>query len=54
MKFALIEMKLILVKVLKDYDINPTSSTPKVLEIKEFPLRRPKNTISVCIGKRSN
>ena len=54
MRFALLEIKFILAKVLKKYNVNPTQNvTQTPLEIKEgFPIRKPRKSISVLINKR--
>ena len=51
MKFALIEMKLILAKFLYSYNID--SCLIQSLDIIEgFPCRKPKNEIEVIVSKR--
>lgn len=54
MRFALLEIKAIMVKILKKYNVNPTQNAPKgPLDIKEgFPIRKPRKPISVLITKR--
>ena len=53
MRFALLEIKEILVKTLKSYDINPCSSTPKELVFDDdFTVRKPKSEIKVIFSKR--
>ena len=53
MKFALLEIKLTLVKVLKNYNINSSSTTPKKMEIAEgFGIRTAKYGTSVVVTKR--
>ena len=55
MKYAMLEIKLTLAKVLKSYNINASSKTPTKLEIIEgFPLRRPRHGISVLVSKRND
>lgn len=52
MKFALVELKLIIVKLLRDYDIRPTENTRTKLTFKEGTERRPVEDIRVMIQKR--
>ena len=53
MKFALLEMKQILVRVLLKFDINSCDSTPKSLEfLDDFVLRKPITEIYVSFSKR--
>ena len=53
MKFSLLEIKLALIKLLKNYNVNPCSQTPDHIEFVEgFLARRPKNGIPVLVTKR--
>ena len=55
MRFALLEVKLILVRVLQMYNVNLCSNTPDNIEFVEgFLARRPKNEIPVLLTKRDN
>jgi cytochrome P450 len=55
MRYAMLEIKLTLVKVLKSYNIDATPNTPTKLEITEgFPLRRPRHGISLLVTKRND
>ena len=55
MKFARLEINLTLAKVLKNFNVNSTPSTPKSLQFVEgFALRRPMNGIPVRLTKREN
>lgn len=54
MKFALVEMKLAIVKLLLKYEIHPTENTPKKLEIVETIVRTPKNGVKVLFRKRTD
>lgn len=54
MKFALMEIKLTLIQLLKAYNVNATDRTPDLLEFDEgFLARRPKQSIPVIITKRA-
>ena len=54
MKFALLEMKDILVSVILNFDITPCSSTPKELVFHDdFVVRKPKNEIKMLFKKRT-
>ena len=53
MKFALIEMKLALVKILQNFEILPSSNTPKQLDIVEGIVRQPVGGIPVILKKRN-
>jgi hypothetical protein len=53
MRFAVLEMKLCLIKILKKYDINSTPNTPTQLKYIEGTVRRPVNKIPVVLKKRS-
>ena len=51
--FALLEMKYILIKILKKYDV--TNSNPNMeLELSEAVVRRPKHGIKVIFNRRQN
>jgi hypothetical protein len=52
MKFALIELKIGLVKLLKNYEIQPGPNTPDKLEFDEGSVRVPKNGINAIFKKR--
>lgn len=52
MKFALIELKIALVKLLQKYEIHPTENTPEKLDFLEGAVRQPKNGINVSFKKR--
>ena len=51
MKFALIELKIALVKLLQEFSIHPTKNT-KILEFVEGTVRVPKHGIHICLNKR--
>ena len=53
MKFALIELKIALVKLLLNFEINSCEQTPDVLPLKEAFVRRPKDGVYVYIKKRA-
>ena len=40
MKFAMIEMKIALVNMLKNFEIHPSTSTPKTLKVIEAVVKR--------------
>lgn len=52
MKFALIELKLALIKILKTYEMLPTPDTPDKLDYAEGFVRSAKQKISVIFKKR--
>jgi hypothetical protein len=52
MRFAVLEMKLCLTKILQKYNIYPTPSTPKQLQFIEGTVRRPVNKIPIILKKR--
>jgi hypothetical protein len=52
MRYAVLEMKLSLVKILSKYDVLPTDNTPKKLEYIEGTVRRPKTQIPIMLKKR--
>jgi hypothetical protein len=54
MKFALIEMKLALVKLLLNFEILPTPGGSEKLEFIEGIVRGPKNGVNVILKKRVN
>ena len=54
MRFALLEMKLTLVKLLLKYNVKNTKNTPIELSFVEGTVRRPKNKIPICLEKRKN
>lgn len=54
MRFAILEMKLFLAKLLLTYDVLPAAEFPTKLEYVEGTVRRPKNEIKVKFRKRSN
>jgi hypothetical protein len=53
MKFAMIQMKLALAKVLLEYEVCATEDTPKSLEYIEGILRSTKSTIPIMFKKRN-
>jgi hypothetical protein len=54
MKFALIELKMALVKLLLNYEIKPTENMPNDLEFREGVVRIPKEGVHVIFKKRNN
>ena len=52
MRFALLEIKLTLAKILVKYDILPASNLPKTLKYQEGFVRGPKTPINVIIKPR--
>jgi hypothetical protein len=52
MKFAMVEMKLALVKLLQRYEIHPSENTPLKLETVEGIVRAPKNGVNILFKKR--
>ena len=52
MKFAILELKIALCKLLTTYEIQPTENTPKKLDFNEGIVRTPKNGINVIFHKR--
>jgi hypothetical protein len=55
MRFALLEIKLTLVKILKNYLVLPSDLTPKKLEFKEtIVVRRPIHEMHVVFKKRQD
>ena len=53
MKFALVEMKLALVNLIRNFVIVSTENTPKKLELIEGIVRAPKHDLPVRFMKRS-
>lgn len=53
MRFALLEMKLILAKILLKYDVRATANTCSSLSYTEGTVRRPKNKIIIKLEKRT-
>ena len=53
MKFALIELKIALVKLLLNFEIHPTKSTGDKIELIEGVIRSPKNGINIHLKKRN-
>jgi cytochrome P450 len=54
MRYAQMEMKMALAKILLKYDVLSTQNTPKKLEYIEGTVRRPKTKIPIMIKKRVN
>ena len=54
MKFALIELKMALVKLLLNYEIIADGELPQSIEFKEAVVRVPKHEINVLFKKRQN
>jgi hypothetical protein len=52
MKFALFEIKIAMVKILRQYEIIRSLNTPEKLEYVEGIVRSPKNPIPVIFKKR--
>jgi cytochrome P450 len=53
MKFAMIELKLSLIKILKAYELLPTQNIPDKLDYIEGFVRLPNKPISVIFKKRA-
>lgn len=53
MKFALFEMKLALVNIIKNFEINKTVNTPKTLDFIEGVVRSPASDIFISFKKRN-
>ena len=53
MRFALLELKLTLIKLLLRYDVIATENTEKLIEFEEGIVRRPKNGVKVLFRKRA-
>ncbi len=54
MKFALIELKLALIRILKQFEVHASSNTPVKLDFVEGIVRSPKQPIKVVFKKRTN
>jgi hypothetical protein len=54
MKFALIELKMTLVKLLLNYEVRSTEKTPEVLTFREGLVRTPKDGLNVVFKKRNS
>ena len=52
MKFAILEIKVCLIKLLNTYEIESTENTPKNLDFNEGIVRTPKDGIKVFFRKR--
>lgn len=52
MKFALLEVKLTLVKILRKYTLEPGLNTPVEMEFTENIVRQPKHGIAIIFKKR--
>jgi cytochrome P450 len=52
MKFAMVEMKLALVKLLRKFEVHPSEETPERLEFVEGLVRTPKYGVPVKLKKR--
>jgi cytochrome P450 len=53
MKFAIVEMKLALVNLMRNFELFPSENTPKILETIEGIVRQPKNGIPLIFKKRN-
>jgi cytochrome P450 len=53
MKFALIELKIALVKLIMNFEILPSDNIPNELELIEGIIRKPKNGVVVRLKKRN-
>jgi len=53
MKFALVELKVALTKIISQYEVLPTEKTPIKLEFIEGTVRSPKNGVYVSFRKRN-
>jgi cytochrome P450 len=53
MKFALMELKMALVKLIVNYEILPSKNTPESLKFRESPIRQAVNGVSVILKKRN-
>ncbi len=51
-RFAELEMKLALTKILLNFDVLATENTPKTLQYTEGTVRRPKNAIPIFLKTR--
>ena len=54
MKFAIVEMKLALVNLLRSYELHPSKNTPKELSFVEGIVRQPKDGVPLMFKKRVN
>ena len=54
MKFALVEMKLALVNLILNFEVHPSASTPKKLELIEGIVRSPMNGVPIKLKTRQN
>lgn len=54
MKFAMLELKIALCKLLLNVEIFPTKNTPNDLELTEIFVRRPKNAFKILLKSRSS
>nr|AHL88984.1 cytochrome p450 3045C1 [Brachionus koreanus] len=54
MKFAMLELKIALCKLLLNVEFFPSSNTPKNLELTEIFVRRPKSAFEILIKRRIN
>jgi hypothetical protein len=54
MKFAIVEMKLALVNLLRSYELHPSKNTPKELSFVEGIVRQPKDGVPLSFKKRVN
>ncbi len=52
MKFALLELKIGLAKILNNFEIKPSDSFPEQLEFQEGIVRTPKDGVNVLFKKR--
>lgn len=52
MKFALVEMKIALVNILKNYEMHPSPNTPTKLRLIEGIVRQPRDGIPILFKKR--
>lgn len=53
MKFAMLELKIALCKLLLNIEIASSKNTPNVLELTEIFVRRPKNNFEILVKKRT-
>ena len=53
MKFALVELKLALIKIIRSYEMLPAENAPDKLDFKEGFVRSPKQSINVIFKKRA-
>ena len=54
MKFALVEIKIALVNILRQFQVLPSANTPEKLEFIEGIVRSPKHGIKVQFKKRAS